>query len=74
MNRPLPSRNRRHRSGDPGWQSRRAGAVSGAVGLVGGVEDSRSGTETRKAAGVESGGRSKAAWFGSGFDRVGPLR
>ena len=33
----------------------------------------RSGTETRKAAGVESGGWRKAAWFGSGFDRIGPL-
>jgi hypothetical protein len=35
----------------------------GAFGLVGGAKDSRSGAETRKAAGVESGGWSEADWL-----------
>src|ERR1700674_4679934 len=50
-----------------------ARAVPRVVGLVGGVKDSRSGAETRKAAGVESGGWRDADSFRSGFDGVAAL-
>src|ERR1700674_391887 len=71
--RALPPRDSDYRSRPSRRQTRRRGAVPGAVGLVGRTEDSRSGAQTRKAAGVESGGKREAAWFGSGFYRVGAL-
>ena len=71
MNGSLPSRNRRNRSGAACGQFRHPGFVLGAVRLVSGVAHSRSGTETRKAAGADSGGCRKRARFGSIFNRIG---
>src|SRR5262245_23322392 len=48
VNQPLPPRDRGNQSGNPGGQSRFAGALSGAFGLVGGVEASAAGVWTRK--------------------------
>ncbi len=73
MNRALPTRDRGNRSGAARRDSRPSGSMSSAFGLVGGVAHSRSGTETRKAAGVESGGGKRADFIASSFDRVGSL-
>jgi len=71
MNQSLPARDRVHRETASGWALGSARSVSRAGGLVGGVANHRS--RTKKAAGVESGGRGNRAASGSGFDRVDPL-
>ena len=55
MNRALPPRDRGYRDSAISWAHRSRRALLGACGLVGGVADSPGTTETRKAAGVESG-------------------
>src|ERR1700677_3189068 len=54
-------------------KSRSAGIESGALGLARRVGDFGRGTETRKAAGVESGGRRDGAEFRSAFDGIAAL-
>src|ERR1700674_345590 len=70
MNATLSPRDRSHRSRDTRRQSRRPGIVPGAIGLVGGVKDSRRRAKTRKAAGVESGGTRETDWVGSDLDGI----
>ena len=70
MNGAVPLGNRRHRSGTARGQSGPSGIGPGVVGLVSRTEDPGSGTETRKAAGVKSGGWKRAGWLGLSFDRV----
>src|SRR5260370_30332336 len=70
MNRALPPRDRGHRGGNPGGQSRPAGAVSGSVRLVGGVAH-----PPRRATPPESGpgGGWDRSWWRSALNRVGAL-
>ena len=72
MNRTLPPGDYGHRNVDPFRASRAAGSLPGVNGLVGRVADSYR-PETRKAAGVESGGGKNQASAGSAFDGVGAL-
>src|SRR5580704_1265257 len=73
MNRPLRARDRVNRGTASGRTSGRGGIVPRSGGLVGGVANPRSGAETRKAAGFESGGGGKRSSVGSRFDGVSPL-
>jgi len=73
MNKAMPARDRGDRGSATRRASRRAGTLSRASRLVGRVANPRSRAETRKAAGVESGGGRKRASVGSRFDGVSPL-
>src|SRR5690348_15772083 len=73
MNGWVSSRDREYRSGACRRESQPRRLVPGAVGLVGRAEDPPSAAQTKKAAGVESGGGERAVWLESGFDRVGTL-
>ena len=73
MNRPMPARDRSHRSADPGRTSRFARAVPGSVRLVCGVAADRRGAMTcalnvKKHGGFER-GRTKSAFL----ETVAPL-
>src|SRR5580693_3266062 len=71
MNGALPARDRGDRGSASRGTSRRARTMPRSGGLVGRIEN-HDGT-TRKAAGVESGGRKERSLFGSAFDGVDPL-
>ncbi len=70
MNGTMPARDRSDRGSTPRRASGPARAMPGSCGLVGGVANPESGAETRKAAGVKSGGRRDGALSGSAFDRI----
>jgi hypothetical protein len=70
VNGTLQTRDRHHRGRNPRGQSRSARLVPGFVRLACRVEDLGRGAKTRKAAGVESGGRRKATELGSSLDGV----
>jgi hypothetical protein len=70
VNRPLPARNRGHRSGDPGWQSSASWIVLGPQGLVDGTENPRRRAAPPTRCSAAQGGR---LWWTSGFNGVATL-
>jgi hypothetical protein len=72
VNPPVPFRDRRHRSTDPGRASELARPLRGPGRLVGGIKSAASPT-TKKPPRQNPGGGRETRWSRSGLDRIGAL-